>query len=138
MTDHLPSDQPRALRKKAAGWGLHAAPAAIFVLVCSAAGATAQESAPEASQTKTFSNVTARTLACVEDRSRKQNGTVYTVDGRNPNIVTSDTHYFGWTRTERSFDAQTATATYRILRKPALASYGQIWTAIRDAIKACS
>ena len=108
------------------------------MLVCGVTEATPQDSGPERSQTRTFSNITAKTLACVADRSGKQYGTVYTVDGRNPNIVTSDTHYFGLTRMVRDFDPRTATATYRILQKPALASYGQIWAGIRDAIKACS
>lgn len=87
---------------------------------------------------RTFSNVTAATLACVADRSRKQHGTVYTHDAKNPNIVTSETHYFGLTRVVYAFDPAAAAVTYTILQKPGLASYGQVWDGIRDAIKACS
>ena len=87
---------------------------------------------------RTFANVTAATLACVEDRSRAQHGTVYTRDARNPNIVTSETHYFGLTRIVYDFDPSVSRVTYRILQKPGMASYGQVWDGIRDAIKACS
>src|SRR5579859_848622 len=87
---------------------------------------------------RTFANITAATLVCVADRSRKQHGTVYIADPRNPNIVTSETHYFGLTRIVYDFDPPARTVTYRILQKPGLASYGQVWDGIRDAIAACS
>jgi hypothetical protein len=93
---------------------------------------------PTGPPARTFSNVTAATLACVADRSRKQHGTVYTPDAKNPNIVTSETRYFGLTRILYAFDPSARAVTYTILQKPGLASYSQVWDGIRDAIKACS
>jgi hypothetical protein len=102
-------------------------------------GATAApEATPSSPPTRTFSNVTAATFACVIDRSRKRHGTVYAQDPANPQRMTSETHYFGLTRIVSDFDPQARTVTYRILQKPGLASYDQVWDGIRAEIAACS
>src|SRR5579859_5421970 len=87
---------------------------------------------------RTYTGVTQAILTCVRDNSRKSHGTVYTGDPTNPNRVTSETHYFGLTRIVYDFDPSARTVTYRILRKPGLASYGDVWDGIRDALRACS
>jgi hypothetical protein len=112
---------------------------AAMVVVMIVPGVAAPEGAAQGSpNTRLFSNLSAETLACMTDRSRKQYGTVATVDSRNPNIVTSETHFFGVTRVVREFDPRGGKATFSILQKPAIASYDQVWNGIREAIKACS
>jgi hypothetical protein len=86
---------------------------------------------------RTYSGVTQAILTCVRDNSRKKHGTVYTSDATNPNRITSETHYFGLTRIVSDFDPSVGTVTYRVLQKPGLASYDQVWDGIRKAIKAC-
>jgi hypothetical protein len=114
---------------------------AVGVAILMAAGgapASAQDDAARTPSVRTFANVTAATLTCLAENSRREHGAVNTVDPGNPNIVTSETHYFGLTRIVRDFDPRAETATYRILRKPAIASYAQVWDGIRNATRACS
>jgi hypothetical protein len=112
--------------------------AATALTLVFAAGPAAPGETPPAATTRTFSNVTAHTLQCMEERSVKQHGTVYRRDAKDQNIVTSETHYFGLTRIVSDFDPPADSVTYRILQKPGLASYAQVWDGIREAIKACS
>jgi hypothetical protein len=112
--------------------------AATSLTIAISTGAAAPgDTSPDAT-TRTFSNVTAETLRCMEERSGKQHGTVYRRDAKNPNIVTSETHYFGLTRIVSDFDPPTSSVAYRILQKPDLASYAQVWDGVRNAIRACS
>jgi hypothetical protein len=117
---------------------LRIALAATSLLLASATGAAAPGERPSDETNRSFSNVSAETLRCMEESSRKQHGTVYRRDVKNPNIVTSETHYFGLTRIVSDFDPQAETVTYRILQKPGLASYSQVWDGVREAIRACS
>ena len=88
--------------------------------------------------TRTYSGVTQVILACVRENSRMKHGTVYIADANNPNNGTSETHYYGLTRLSSAFDPSRSAVTYRILQKPGLASYAQVWNGISAAIKACS
>ena len=112
--------------------------AAASLMLAAGFAVSARDAGPASPPTRTFSNISAATLACVAEQSRKRHGTVYVRDAANPNRVTSETHYFGLTRIVSDFDPPTGTATYQILQKPGLASYDQIWNGLRDAIAACS
>ncbi len=74
----------------------------------------------------------------METNSRKKYGTTYTFDASHPGNGVSETHYYGLTRLSFVFDPAVGAITYTILHKPPLASTGQIWDGVRDAIKACS
>jgi hypothetical protein len=50
----------------------------------------------------------------------------------------TETHYLGLTKLSFVIDPAAATVTYTIVHKPLVASNGQVWDGIRDAIKACS
>jgi hypothetical protein len=114
-------------------------PAAMgLALAAGPAPATLSSDAPTHPPARTFSNVNPAILICMQDRSRKKYGTIYRPDANNPNIGTSETHYYGVTLLSFVFDPAGATITYTILRKPGLASNGQVWDGIGKEIKACS
>jgi hypothetical protein len=108
-----------------------------FTLGCPAWGAPVGDAPPKL-PSRTFFNITPTILACTQTNSRKRYGTTYTPEPGNPKSGMTETHYLGLTKLSFVIDPAAATVTYTIVHKPLVASNGQVWDGIRDAIKACS